>query len=443
MSSASPSSASRPGGPRVFACSDIHTDFEENMAWVRSLSDVAFAADAVILAGDISDDLGVLETTLRLFASKFAHAFYVPGNHDLWIRRKGASGASSSGASSLDSMAKLDRVLRLCDECGVHTRPKLLAPPPDAAIHRGSRAKKRGVWVVPVLAWYHSSFDTEPDVPASVASVHPPERVMSDFKLCAWPEPLDPSTDSVARAIDAVNDRPSRGWGEFLAALRSGSDAEREADVLTFSHFLPRLELCPEKRMLFYPNLPKAVGSNFLLERIRNLRSHGGGVALLEEGEATVTKAAGAVPARAHVHVFGHTHFGWDATIEGVRYVQAPVSYPHEWKQRPGSLTVGPDSRGRAFDMTAMTDTPGGGGGGVEEEGGGAGEGARLDAPLCIWGGWGEDDATETREAAGEKPGFVEEMSARWSDHYKANPREPHNMELAWWVRGGRRGSNG
>jgi hypothetical protein len=90
--------------------------------------------------------------------------------------------------------------------------------------------------------------------------------------------------------------------------------------------------------------------------------------------------------------------------------------------------------------MTAMTDTPGGGGG---EEEGGAGEGARLDAPLCIWGGWGEDAATERREEVGEKPGFVEEMSARWSDHYKTNPREPHNMELAWWVRGGRRGSNG
>ena len=442
MSSASPSSASRPGGPRVFACSDIHTDFEENMAWVRSLSDVAFAADAVILAGDISDDLGVLETTLRLFASKFAHAFYVPGNHDLWIRRKGASGASSSGASSLDSMAKLDRVLRLCDECGVHTRPKLLAPPPDAAIHRGSRAKRRGVWVVPVLAWYHSSFDTEPDVPASVASVHPPERVMSDFKLCAWPEPLDPSTDSVARAIDAVNDRPSRGWGEFLAALRSGSDAEREADVLTFSHFLPRLELCPEKRMLFYPNLPKAVGSNFLLERIRNLRSHGGGVALLEEGEATVTKAAGAVPARAHVHVFGHTHFGWDATIEGVRYVQAPVSYPHEWKQRPGSLTVGPDSRGRAFDMTAMTDTPGGGGGGVGRRRG-AGEGARLDAPLCIWGGVGrgrrDGDARGGGGEAGVRGGDVRAVVGS----LQGEPAGAAQHGARVVGEGGRRGSNG
>ena len=53
------------------------------------------------------------------------------------------------------------------------------------------------------------------------------------------------------------------------------------------------------------------------------------------------------------------------------------------------------------------------------EEAGGGGRG-RGSTRRGIW-GWGEDDATETR-GGGEKPGFVEEMSARWSDHYKANP---------------------
>ena len=38
------------------------------------------------------------------------------------------------------------------------------------------------------------------------------------------------------------------------------------------------------------------------------------------------------------MHVFGHTHFGWDHTLDGIRYIQAPVSYPNEWKQRPGRL---------------------------------------------------------------------------------------------------------
>ena len=67
--------------PRVFVLSDIHTDYPENMRWVESLSDEAFVNDAVILAGDVSDQLSVLETTLRLFTGKFAHVFFTPGRH--------------------------------------------------------------------------------------------------------------------------------------------------------------------------------------------------------------------------------------------------------------------------------------------------------------------------------------------------------------------------
>ena len=61
--------------PRVFVVSDIHTDFEENMKWVRGLSDTKYANDAIILAGDVSDDLSVLGETLVLFASKFGIHF--------------------------------------------------------------------------------------------------------------------------------------------------------------------------------------------------------------------------------------------------------------------------------------------------------------------------------------------------------------------------------
>ena len=62
--------------------------------------------------------------------------------------------------------------------------------------------------------------------------------------------------------------------------------------------------LLPEKRMLFQPNLAKAVGSDYVQRRIEELR-----------------------PA---AHVFGHTHFSWDTVIDGVRYVQWPLAYPQE-----------------------------------------------------------------------------------------------------------------
>jgi hypothetical protein len=52
--------------------------------------------------------------------------------------------------------------------------------------------------------------------------------------------------------------------------------------------------------MLFYPNLPKIIGSDWLEARLRTI--HG------RHGSPTAC------------HVFGHTHFCWDATLDGVRY---------------------------------------------------------------------------------------------------------------------------
>lgn len=63
-------------------------------------------------------------------------------------------------------------------------------------------------------------------------------------------------------------------------------------------------ELLPEKRMLFQPNLAKAVGSKYIAQRIEELRPV--------------------------AHIFGHTHFLWDATIKKVRYVQWCLGTPKE-----------------------------------------------------------------------------------------------------------------
>lgn len=50
--------------------------------------------------------------------------------------------------------------------------------------------------------------------------------------------------------------------------------------------------LLPEKRYLFYPNLAKAAGSQPLARRLTALQPD--------------------------IHIFGHTHFSWDAGIEGL-----------------------------------------------------------------------------------------------------------------------------
>jgi hypothetical protein len=127
-----------------------------------------------------------------------------------------------------------------------------------------------------------------------------------------------------------------------------------------FLHHPPYTELLPEKRMLFSPNLPKMVGSDPLAARLRQMKPD--------------------------LHVFGHTHLGWDAVVDGIRFVQAPLGYPAERK------------RGMVKTME----------------------------PLCVY-----DDSPQPSSA----PGFVPyPLPFRWSTHYRNNARDPNNLELAPWV---------
>ena len=74
--------------------------------------------------------------------------------------------------------------------------------------------------------------------------------------------------------------------------------------VITFSHFLPRQELLPEKRFLVEPFLSSVVGSVFLENQIRRLMPD--------------------------LHLFGHSHTPIDLVLDGIRYVQWPLGYSRE-----------------------------------------------------------------------------------------------------------------
>jgi UDP-2,3-diacylglucosamine pyrophosphatase LpxH len=61
----------------------------------EDLSDTEFQEATIIIAGDISDDTKIIKSTLQCFKRKYAHVFFVPGNHELWIR-KGDSNVKDS-----------------------------------------------------------------------------------------------------------------------------------------------------------------------------------------------------------------------------------------------------------------------------------------------------------------------------------------------------------
>ena len=42
--------------------------------------------DVLLLAGDISDDVDVIRYSLVTVRQAFRTVFYIPGNHELWVR---------------------------------------------------------------------------------------------------------------------------------------------------------------------------------------------------------------------------------------------------------------------------------------------------------------------------------------------------------------------
>ncbi|HEX6718677.1 MAG TPA: metallophosphoesterase, partial [Pyrinomonadaceae bacterium] len=152
---------------RVFATSDLHTDYKENFRWLQELSDTVYRNDALIVAGDISDRLHIIRDTLLLLRSKFRHVLFTPGNHELWVRKL-----------EFDSIEKLRLVLQLCDEIDVTTKPLRLD----------------NFWIVPLFSWYDGVFDTAMKNERTAA-----RQAWADFHYCKWPEHAKPLADYFLR----------------------------------------------------------------------------------------------------------------------------------------------------------------------------------------------------------------------------------------------------
>jgi Icc-related predicted phosphoesterase len=204
---------------RIFALSDLHTDFAENRCRLQQISSTAYLQDVLVVAGDIADDLRIIGWTLRRLRSQFGQVFYVPGNHELWVRD-----------GKCDSIEKFQQVLRLCDEIGIHTRP--------------SRAGRN--WIVPLFSWYEADYDRQGE--ADVSSL----EGWADFYFCKWPV-----------GIGSVS--------EYFLNLNESRIKEYDGPVITLSHFLPRRELLPAIEKLSFKGLPLVAGALALDRQIRSL----------------------------------------------------------------------------------------------------------------------------------------------------------------------------
>ncbi|MGZ5444492.1 MAG: metallophosphoesterase family protein [Thermoanaerobaculia bacterium] len=238
---------------RIFAVSDIHIDYEVNSRWVADLSEVEYRNDVLILAGDVTDDLRRLDWCLTTLARRFRKVLFVPGNHELWVIRE------DRGKSS---MQKFDEVCAVVESSGASM----------------DLFRERGVSIVPLLGWYDDSFG------------EPTEELKAmwmDYRACRWPSGCTGA--DVAAHFTALNDKHA---------------APADDLVITYSHFLPRIDLMPAfipaAGRVLYPVL----GAARLDDQLRSLNST--------------------------LHVYGHSHVNRRVAIDGVTYINNAFGYPSE-----------------------------------------------------------------------------------------------------------------
>ncbi|XP_063673706.1 uncharacterized protein LOC134810941 [Bolinopsis microptera] len=264
---------------RIFAISDLHTDYEANMEFVESLP--PHPEDVLIVAGDVSDDIPRLIETLSILKAKYKDVYFIPGNHELWINKSDISP---------NSLVKLFEIVRHCTVIGVQTEPGKVRC-----------LDGNDVWIVPLYSWYAG----------------PDDDPKNTLYIPEWP---------------ALKRRAS-GSCPSLAQLFADMNTERltndyDAPVITFSHFVPRPELMRasiqdeseialERNIMGLPspdwkekefgtrfNFSRVAGSNILDRQLRKIGSM--------------------------IHVYGHQHRNRDRTIRRVRYVSHCLGNPRE-----------------------------------------------------------------------------------------------------------------
>jgi hypothetical protein len=274
---------------RVFALSDIHVDYSQNMAWIRDLSHRDYLQDLLLLAGDACHEIGKLSAALECLRKKFAQVFFVPGNHELWLL----------GSDCSHSLQKFHRVLEACQAVDVQTKPARFDDGHD------------GLWIVPLFSWY-----VKPEEgPTSLFL--PKEEPCGDEMLDAWAD---------ERLVQWPGTGPAAQY--FHNFNLPYVDAAYDAPVISFSHFLPRGDLlfpphlAGTRAAAYWPfntgfNFSRVAGTWALDQEVRKLGSR--------------------------IHAYGHQHRNRSVLIDGVFYVSHCLGYPHERKSgRIGFFESGP-----------------------------------------------------------------------------------------------------
>ncbi|MBC8951927.1 metallophosphoesterase [Xenorhabdus sp. PB62.4] len=242
---------------KVYTVSDLHLDYPANREWLHELDRSAYVNDVLILAGDISDSLTLIDECFCQLMQRFAAVFYVPGNHDLWVNRR---------QSQINtSIEKFDAICSLAAFYGVQMQP----------------CQYDGVSIIPLLSWYDGSF----------GNISPALReIWMDYYACIWPERFD-----------------EKHITEYFLALNPSLEDVRHQNAtitISFSHFVPRLDVMPDYIPIKHRQVYPVLGSVLLDKQLRELG--------------------------ADIHIYGHSHVNRAVSINGVKYLNNSLGYPNE-----------------------------------------------------------------------------------------------------------------
>jgi 3',5'-cyclic AMP phosphodiesterase CpdA len=260
--------------PRLLAVSDLHVRYPENRAIVEGLRPGS-AGDWLIVAGDVAEQVADVTWALDLLRERFSTVIWVPGNHELWSRPK--------DPVPLRGEERYRRLVAACRQMGV------LTPEDPFPVWTGAGGP---VTVAPLFTLYDYSFlpDGTADATEGLAAAYQAGVVCTDEHLL-HPDPY-----------------PDR------AAWSAARIAESER----------RLDVCD-------PGLPTVLVNHWPLTRFPTRVLRYPEFALWCGSTRT---ADWHVRYRATAVVYGHLHIPRVTWEDGVRFVEASLGYPREWKAR-------------------------------------------------------------------------------------------------------------
>lgn len=260
--------------PRLLAVSDLHVRHPDNRAIVEGLRPGA-DGDWLIVAGDVAEQVADVAWALGLLRERFARVIWVPGNHELWTRKK--------DPVPLRGEERYRHLVQTCRALDV------LTPEDPFPVWAGAGGP---VTVAPLFVLYDYTF--LPD--GAATGVEGLATAVAAGVVC---------TDEHLLRPDPFPDRAAWSAARVTESLRRLDARDPTLPTVLVNHWpLTRLPT----RVLRHPEFALWCGTE------RTADWH--------------------VRYRAAAVVYGHLHIPRTTWEDGVRFEEVSLGYPREWRAR-------------------------------------------------------------------------------------------------------------